>query len=144
MKKRTKMSLAVIVGACAFGVYVLVLGFTEDLYFRKWSIAHVFFTPSFIEHLPRPQIIGEVVYYHSSGDGPKPMAEGLSFESNASKDEILNEFDKYLSQNGYVKDSGAPDFLDYQYSKDGAKFYFSIQAVAGGRNRVHAQECHWT
>ncbi len=82
MRKRTKifLLLAVIGGACAAGVYVLLLGFTEDLYFKEWTIAHVFFTPSFIEQLPRPQIIGEVVYYHSSGDGPKPMAAGLSFE----------------------------------------------------------------
>jgi hypothetical protein len=143
-KRRTILFLLlVMIGACAFGVYVLILGFTEDLYFKKWSIAHVFFTPSFIEHLPRPQIIGDVVYYHSSGDGPKPMAEGLSFESNASKDEILNQFDKYLSHNGYVKDPGAADFLDYQYSKNGTTFNFAVQALAGGKNRVVAQECYF-
>src|SRR5436309_12255649 len=145
MSQRTKifLLLVVIVGACVFGVYVLILGFTEDLFFKKWSIAYVFFTPSFIEHLPRPQIIGDVVYYHSSGDGPKPMAEGLSFESTASKDEILNQFDKYLFQNGYVKDPGSSDFLDYQYSKNGTTFNFSVQALGSGKNRVVAQECYF-
>jgi hypothetical protein len=146
MSRRTKIFLlvVVVVGACAFGVYVLILGFTEDLYFKKWSIAHVLFTPSFIEHLPRPQIIGEVVYYHSSGDGPKPMAEGLSFETTASRDEILNQFNEYLAQNGYIRDAGAADFLDYQYSKNGNKFYFAVQSLGGGKNRVVAQECYFS
>lgn len=145
MRNRTKkfLLLAVIAGACGFCIYVLLLGFTEDLYFKKWSIAYVVFTPSIVKDLPRPQIIGEVVYYHSSGDGPKPMAEGLSFASNASQDEIVNQFDKYLSQLGYVKDSGAADFLDYQYSRNRAKFYFSVQPLELGKNRVVAQECHF-
>jgi len=71
------------------------------------------------------------------------MAEGLSFESNASKDEILNQFDKYLFQNGYVKDPGVSDFLDYQYSKNGTTFNFSVQALGSGKNRVVAQECYF-
>lgn len=144
MRNRAKklLLLAVIAGACGFCIYVLLLGFTEDLYFKKWSIAYLVFTPSIVEHLPRPQIIGDVVYYHSGGDGPKPMAEGLSFESNAAKDEIVNQFDKYLSQHGYVKDS-AVDFLDYQYSKNGARFYFSVQPLELGKHRVVAQECYF-
>jgi len=64
-------------------------------------------------------------------------------KSNAFKDEILNQFDKYLSQSGYVKDSGAADFLDYQYSKNGTTFNFSVQALGGGKNRVVAQECYF-
>lgn len=146
MSKRTKilLLLVVVIGACGFGFYVLLLGFTEDLYFKKWSIAHVFFTPSFIEDLPKPKIIGEAVYYHSSGDGPKPRAEGLSFETTAAKDEIVDQFNKYLSQNGYIQDAGAADFLDYQYSKTGQRFYFAVQSLGPGKNRVVAQECYFS
>jgi hypothetical protein len=134
---------AAIVGTCSFAVYALVLGFTEDLYFKRWSVAHVLLTPSFIEHLPKPNIIGSVLYYHSAGDGPKPPAEGLSFETAASKEQVLTQFDQYLIQNGYSKDIGPSDFLDYQYSKGKTKFYFSVQPHNGGKNFVVAQECYF-
>jgi len=147
MTKRRNLILfaafsAVIVG-CSFGMYAFVLGFSEDLYFKRWSVAHVLFTPSFIEHLPKPNIIGDVLYYHSAGDGPKPPAEGLSFETAAAKDQILTQFEQYLMQNGYSKDIGPPDFLDYQYSKGKTKFYFSVQPHVGGKNFVVAQECYF-
>ena len=132
-----------ILAVCALAAYSLMLAFTEDLSFKRWSLAHFLFTPSFIEHLPRPQMIGEAEYHHSSGDGPKPMSEGISFQSSASKSEILNQFDQYLSHRGYVRDSGSADFLDYQYSRGGDKFYFSIEPSNDGTNRVVAQECYF-
>ena len=132
-----------VVGAGSFAAYALVLGFTEDLYFKRWSVAHVLFTPSFIENLPKPQIVGDVVYYHSCGDGPKPPAEGLSFETTASKDQILAQFDYYLTRSGYSKDIGSSDFLDYQYSKGTTKFYFSVRPRDAGKNVVVAQECYF-
>ena len=148
MTKSRKLILSVLLaagvtGASSFAVYAVVLGFTEDLHFKRWSVAHVLFTPSFIENLPRPNIIGDVVYSHSSGDGPKPSAEGLSFETTASKDEIVTQFERYLIQNGYSQDSGAADFLDYQYSKGKTKFYFSVQPRDAGKNLVVAQECYF-
>jgi hypothetical protein len=148
MSKSRKLILfvllaAVIAGTCSFAGYALVLGFTEDLYFKRWSVAHLLFTPSFIEHLPKPNIMGEVVYYHSCGDGPKPPAEGLSFETIASKDQILTEFERYLVQNGYSQDTGPADFLDYQYSKGKTKFNFSVQPRASGKNLVVAQESYF-
>jgi hypothetical protein len=135
--------LIVIIGTGSLIAYALVLGFTEDLNFKRWSVAYILFTPSFIEHLPRPKIIGDVVYYHSNGDGPKPPAEGLSFETIATKGEILSKFAAYLSQNGYVEDKGKIDVLEYQYSKNQTKFYFSVQAIENGKNLVVAQECYF-
>jgi hypothetical protein len=144
-RKLIKLGLVGVVGigACSLAIYAIVLGFTEDLYFKRWSVAHVLFTPSFIENLPKPDVVGDVVYYHSSGDGPKPPAEGLSFETNASKDQILAQFDRYLAQSGYSKDTGSSDFLDYQYSKGTTKFYFSVQARDAGKSLVVAQECYF-
>lgn len=142
MNRRRKITIAVlatvavVVGVCALGFYILLLGFTEDLYFSKWSVAYVVFTPAIVDNVPQPQKVGEVEYYHSCGDGPKPMAEGLSYETQASKELLLTEFHAYLSGHGYVKDTEQTGSSDYNYSKDDMTFSFSIGPETTGTNRV--------
>lgn len=109
-----------------------MISFPGRSFFKRWSLAYFLFTPSIIENVPQPHKIGEAEYYHSAGDGPKPMVEGISFESNASKNQILNQFDEYLSHHGYVRDSADLDFFEYQYSRDNNKFYLTIEALEGG------------
>jgi len=145
MRKRPTLVVAaavLVVCVCGIALYALKLGFTEDLYFNRWSFAHLLFTPEIIDNLPHPQRIGAAEFYHSCGDGPKPMAEGVSFESQASKEVILNQFHEYLSRRGYSRDVGDQEFSDYQYSKGDKKFSFSIQEE-GGKSRVEAREYYF-
>ena len=142
MNRRRKITIAVlgavggIVVVCALGVYILLLGLTEDLYFNKWSVAYVVFTPAIVDNVPQPQRVGEVEYYHSCGDGPKPMAEGISYETEASNEVLLTEFHNYLSAHGYVKDTAQTGSRDYNYSKDDKTFTFEITPEKPGTNRV--------
>jgi hypothetical protein len=122
--------------------YLMGLIFEEDLYFRKWSVPYLLFTPSFIENIPRPQPKGEPIYHSSSGDGPKPPSAGVHFWTTATRAQVFTEINEYLIKNGYTQ---VYDNLTYnhEYSKGNNRFGLRISGDALGSVEVVAEEMYF-
>ena len=89
----------------AFGVYAAALLLEEDLYSQKGTMAYYVTISSLaIKEFPLIGQIKEELYYYSSGDGPKPSANGVSYLSNAPQEMLETELSNYLRGKGFVVD----------------------------------------
>ena len=130
----------ILIFASGVGLYSLMLAFTESLYVERGSYAYYLLIPSFIKNVPQPQIVGEPEYYSSCGDGPKPMATGVSFYSKDLKSELFDQINRYAVAAGYTPDPDAVITGDYGYRRGSMAFEFKIEAESNGTNSVAAYE----
>jgi len=87
---------------------------------------------------PEPGMAGELQYYSSCGDGPKPPAEGKSFLTRLSPDEITQVYERYLRASRFVGEPSTSH--DRWYSRDSSGISVTVLPHEGGLCRLVLRE----
>lgn len=97
MRTRTIAS-AVIAGILVLGIYTLNILFTEGMSFSKGSYEYqVTISSDAIKSFPVIGPVGESVYYYSSGDGPSPSVQQITYTSSFDEAVLVNRISAFLA-----------------------------------------------
>lgn len=96
------LSASIVIFLSVLGFYSLVLLFDESLYTREGTFAYYLTVPDLIADAPRPGQIGQPRFYVSAGDGPKPPASAVYYQSDAARGEISRTLEAYLQSKGLL------------------------------------------
>jgi hypothetical protein len=109
MKNKTLLLSSVFILVTAAIVYVAFyfydanLIFDESLIVEKGTREFEMLISDSVKNLPVPQAKeGSVKYHYSAGDGNKPQSDSLEFDTEQSKDDVLQFYAKYLQDQGYT------------------------------------------
>jgi len=104
--------------ALLFGWHYIRIIFAESLYMKKGTLEYFLTMDSeVIENFPLVNIVGEETYYSSCGDGNKPPANGVSFDSRADKAELVRRIEAYVTEHGYKKKEESSAGDEYRYAR---------------------------
>lgn len=121
MKK--KIIIVFLLAIVTFSCYALKVIGTEDLHTSRNSFAYfIAINSKTIKNVPVINNISEPDFYYSCGDGPKPGANQISYESSATTEKILKNINIYLKDSGYTldKDQRFSIPMGKLYSKKGS------------------------
>lgn len=95
-------------------IYLGRMVFAESLYFGEVSLPYYLLLDDQIKGLPMPGQSGSREFFYSAGDGPKPPAQGVTFFSRASREDITQAMGSYLRNQGYRKVASG-EYVDEQH-----------------------------
>lgn len=95
------VSVALIVGVLLM-LAAVAGGAFESVYAPEDSLkGFLMIVPSVVKSIPRVGRVRDVTLYTSSGDGPKPPADGISYYTDASPDVVLRDVRAYFLSEGF-------------------------------------------
>ena len=97
------IGMVLIVGLIGGILYTDSIISSESLYPRPGTYAYWVAVPALMKSLPKPQLMGQAIYYHTAGDGTKVPEDEVSFLSTATKEIIFQEIEDYLIAYGLKK-----------------------------------------
>jgi hypothetical protein len=102
-----RVAIVLAVGIASAWLIVVVLTFRtclgESNYAKPGSFTYYACVSSVMQNVPRVGAIGEVIFYTSAGDGPKPAMDEVSYRSRLAAHTVMSETGKYLESAGFVR-----------------------------------------
>lgn len=136
------------IGAALFGLlavltvlYAVKLLLTEDLYTSRKTFAYyVTIQSSNIKNFPLIGVVGDEVYYSSCGDGPKPPANGIRYNSTEDPQTLRTSIEQYLLDRGFIKEEQSIEGGSYVQPGSKTSLELDIRPENEGLHRVIATE----
>lgn len=102
--RRYLAAMILVLVLVGLAVVIAPIMFSESLYTGRGTLAYWLTIHSdVIEQFPLTGLKGEVTYFYSCGDGGKPPANGLLFQSTSDRQTLIQTVDSYLAGCGYTK-----------------------------------------
>lgn len=79
----------------------LVMYLCESRHFQKGMLYTLLIDSKVIKNFPKVEMVGQETY--STNGDPAPFKQGVSYLSNAKKEDLVVLFDRYLTELGYTK-----------------------------------------
>ena len=93
-------------GVLVLGTYTLNILFTEGMSFSKASYKYwVTISSDAIKSFPVLGAVEDPNYYYSSGDGPSPSVQEITYISSFDKPELVQKINLFLSEQGFEKEN---------------------------------------
>ena len=103
--KIKKIAIILSTGVLVLGSYTLNILFTEGIRFSKGSYKYwVTITSDAIRSFPVLGSVGDPIYYYSSGDGPSPSVQEITYISSLDKRDLVQKVNAFLSGQGFEKE----------------------------------------
>lgn len=142
------MGLALKIVAAICGSLVVLLALyagklllTEDLLTTRGTFAYyITIRSSNVKNFPLVGVVGEVEYYASCGDGPKPPANGVFYTSDENPQKLKESIEQYLSNRGFVKTEESIHGGTYVQPDRKTSFELTIKSENDRLQRVTAIE----
>lgn len=105
--KIKKMTIILSAGVLVLGTYTLNILFTEGMRFSKGSYKYwITISSNAIKSFPVLGSIEDPIYYYSSGDGPSPNVQEITYISSLDKQDLVQKVNVFLSGQGFEKENG--------------------------------------
>jgi hypothetical protein len=143
--RQRRLRLAIVLSAClillgSLGVYTVALLLSESVYTQRGTYAYFVCISPTIKHVPNPQSLGDVRFYHTPGDGPKLPQDEVSFMSAAPREVIYQQIENYLFQLGYEKLEGRANAEGQSYLREDSSVDIRIESIDAGTHKVTVTE----
>ena len=106
------------------GIFALKLQFSESLYSKQNTFSfYVTITDSVISNFPIVDSVSTPEYFYSSGEGPKPIIQSISYKSRAPQKILLDSAVQFA-----VKKSFAVS-IEKPLCPDGLQMYRGVESL---------------
>jgi hypothetical protein len=114
--------------------YHLTLFAAESYYTERGSYPYYVLIRKLVRDLPLYQLKGDLQYFSSVGDGPKPPEEAVFYCSRGTRQDIASFYGTYMQANGFA--TALTDDQGVRYRRGHQTFLLSIESEVGCL-RVH-------